>query len=64
MVGERPPELARLDLPKLGESLKMVTHVSGDGAKEAFDFAASPRHAGFGEHEGHFEFGTDLLQMV
>jgi len=35
-----------------------------DGTKEAFDFATSPWHTGFGEHQCHLELGTDLLQMV
>src|SRR5213592_2684703 len=35
-----------------------------DGAKEAFDFAAPPRHPRLGEHERHVEIGADLHQMV
>jgi PAS domain S-box-containing protein len=36
MVGERPPELGGIALPAPGSALKMVTHVSGDGAQKAF----------------------------
>jgi PAS domain S-box-containing protein len=36
MVGERPPELGGIELPAAGGALKMVTHVSGDGARKAF----------------------------
>jgi PAS domain S-box-containing protein len=36
MVGERPPELGGIELPAPGSALKMVTHVSGDGARKTF----------------------------
>jgi PAS domain S-box-containing protein len=36
MVGERPPELGGIELPGPGGALKMVTHVSGDGAQKTF----------------------------
>jgi PAS domain S-box-containing protein len=36
MVGERPPELGGIELPGPGSALKMVTHVSGDGARRTF----------------------------
>jgi PAS domain S-box-containing protein len=36
MVGERPPELGGIELPGPGSTLKMVTHVSGDGAQRTF----------------------------
>jgi PAS domain S-box-containing protein len=36
MVGERPPELGGVELPGPGGALKMVTHVSGDGAQKTF----------------------------
>jgi PAS domain S-box-containing protein len=36
MVGERPPELGGIELPRPASPLKMVTHVSGDGAQKSF----------------------------
>jgi PAS domain S-box-containing protein len=36
MVGERPPELGGIELPGPGGVLKMVTHVSGDGARRTY----------------------------